>query len=82
MNGLCCLDRDKFFTLAPPTNTRGHNFKLNKAFCKTNQSFHFFSNRVVVYWNSLPFEAVNAQSLNIFVKELNQVDFTKFCLIK
>ena len=42
MNGLCCLDRDKFFTLALPSNTRGHNFKLTKAFCKTNQSFHFF----------------------------------------
>ena len=42
MNGLWCLDRDKFFTLAPPSNSRGHDFKLTKAFCKTNPSFHFF----------------------------------------
>ena len=60
----------------------GHNFKLSKAFCRTNQSFHFYSNRVVLYWNSLPYEAVNAQSLNIFIKELNKVDFTQLCLIK
>ena len=82
MNRLWCLDRDKFFTLAPPSNIRGHNFKLTKAFCKTNQMFNFCSNRVVVYWNSLSSEGVYGQSLNIFVEELNKVDFTKFWLIK
>ena len=47
-------------------NTRSHNFKLEKANVNTKQFKYFFSNRVVNMWNNLPYEVVNAQSINQF----------------
>ena len=44
--------------------TRGHNFKLKKPPFKTTIRQHFFNNRVVNNWNSLPFDVVNATSIN------------------
>ena len=53
--------------------TRGHNLKLKKVSFKTNKYKHFFTNRVVNLWNSLPEEVVYASSLNVFK---NRLDYT------
>ena len=52
--------------------TRGHNFKLKKPPFKTTIRQHFFNNRVVNNWNSLPSDAVNATSINSFKNKLDK----------
>ena len=63
------------FELVIPTldtnDTRGHNKKLKKVSFNTNKFKHFFTNRVVNLWNSLPTEVVYASSLNIFKNKLD-----------
>ena len=52
--------------------TRGHNFKLKKPPFKTTIRQHFFNNCVVNNWNSLPFDVVNATSINSFKNKLDK----------
>ena len=55
------------------SNTRGHQYKMEKQFCRTNTRLNFFSNRIVNDWNNLPAFIVCAESLNQF-----KIDFDKF----
>ena len=52
-------------------NTRGHSYKLKKQRCNTMLRQHFFTQRIVYRWNSLPAEIAEAPSLNAFK---NRVD--------
>ena len=52
--------------------TRGHNFKLEKPPFKTTIRQHFFNNRAVNNWNSVPFDLVNATSINSFKNKLEK----------
>ena len=49
---------------------RGHNFKLYKPLIQTTICKHFFSIRVISNCNSLPYEVVNAVSLDSFKSKL------------
>ena len=51
-------------TLETRTNTRGHSYKLKKQRCNTTLRQHFFIQRIVDRWNSLPAEVAEAPSLN------------------
>ena len=81
INNLCGLDPANFFTFAPSTLTRGHEFKLIKSICRNNWLLNFYSNRVVNFWNSLPPDVVNARTFNVFVNKLNCIDVSRFCHI-
>ncbi len=52
-NGLYKNDYSQFFT-TPGLNLRGHPYKLAKKYTRTDIAKHFFSNRVVNSWNTLP----------------------------
>ena len=52
--------------------TRGHNFKLKKPLFKTTIRQYIFNNRVVINWSSLPFDVVNATSINSFKSKLDK----------
>ena len=52
--------------------TRGHNFTLKKPPFKTTIRQHFFNKRVVNNWNILPFDVVNATSINSFKNKLDK----------
>ena len=52
--------------------TRGHEFKLEKRFCRTATRQNFFSFRVVESWNRLPPSVVSAPSLNAFKARLDR----------
>ena len=56
------LTTHNLFTL-DTNNTRGHKLKLKKFQFNTDKYKHFFTNRVVNLWNSLPGEVVYAPSL-------------------
>ena len=55
------------------SNTRAHNYKLNKPRVNTKQFQHFFSNRVVNIWNNLPPEVVSAPSTNCFKNQIDKL---------
>ena len=54
------------------TKTRGNTYKLYKCHCRTNVRKHFFSQRIINPWNTLPEEDVNAKSVNCFKSLLNK----------
>ena len=64
------LTTHNLFTL-DTNNTRGHKLKLKKFQFNTDKYKHFFTNRVVNLWNSLPGEVVYAPSLNVFKNKID-----------
>mgnify|MGYP003571891914 CR=1 FL=1 len=54
------------------TLTRGHQYKLKKNYTRTSLRKHFFKNRVVDLWNSLPPNTVEAPSINSFKNRLDR----------
>ena len=54
-------------------NTREHDSKLFKPQSKKGLQcrVHFFSQRVITYWNDLPSQVVTASSVNSFKSRLN-----------
>ena len=50
--------------------TRGHSFKLEKFQCRLDCRKHFFGNRIISLWNSLPEEVVNSSTLHTFRKRV------------
>ena len=61
--------------------TRGNNCKLVKTCCNTNAAKYFYTNRIVLAWNSLCDTAVTATSVNAFRKQLNTVSLEKFLIV-
>ena len=59
------------FTLNITQFTRGHPFKLVKSRCNLELRRHFFTNRVVNQWNSLPSYVVCAPTVNSFKSKLD-----------
>ncbi len=77
LNNLVKLDADDFFKMWY-TKSRTHSKKLYPAKCQNwiNCRKNFFSLRVVNIWNALPEEIVNADSLPIFKKRLEEYDLS------
>jgi len=61
--------------------TRGNSCKLVKTSCNTNAAKYFYTNRVVLAWNSLSDTVVTASSVNAFRKQLNTVNLEKFLIV-
>ena len=61
--------------------TRGNSFKLIKSSCNTNVAKYFYTNRIVLVWNSLSDTVVTAPSVNAFRKQLNAVNLEKFLIV-
>ncbi|PJE77979.1 hypothetical protein CI610_03094 [invertebrate metagenome] len=72
LNNMENLEKDKLFTLCEYGATRGHSKKLFKKTCKKQKTPNYFSNRVVLNWNSLPECVVSAPSVNSFKDRLNK----------
>ncbi|BHF69826.1 hypothetical protein SprV_0301287300 [Sparganum proliferum] len=52
-------------------NLRGHTMRLRTKMSKLNLRSEFFTQRVVQHWNNLPQSVVEAASLQIFKKRLD-----------
>ena len=59
------------FNLNTTQFTRGHSFKLVKSRCNLELRRHFFTNRVVNQWNSLPSYVVCVPTVNSFKSKLD-----------
>jgi hypothetical protein len=77
INGLENLTFGDFFEFSTNT-TRSNGRKLFKHRCRTDTRKHFFTNRVIDPWNSLPENVVNAPSIFSFKKRLRQCDLSRF----
>lgn len=61
----------KMFKKAEYTSTRGHSLKLFKERNSLNIRQHFFSQRIVEWWNSLSEEVLTAPSVDTFKARLD-----------
>ena len=52
--------------------TRTNGYKLTKVHCNTAAFQHFFTNRVVNCWNSLPRHVVSVDTINAFKNSLDR----------
>ena len=62
--------------------TRGNNYKLVKTSCNTNAVKYFYTNRIVLAWNSLSDTVVTASSVNAFRKHFNTVNLENFLSVR
>ena len=77
VHNLVDLDRLSFFNFS--SNSRTMSFlKFVKPFNKNVQFDHFFCNRVVDCWNSLPNEFVSCKSLSKFKNFIKKLNLDKF----
>jgi hypothetical protein len=75
VHGHVDLRFEEFFTYLHATNTRGHCFKLYKKPFRLDVTKHFFSNRIVNLWNSLPENVVNKLSVLTFKSSISNLSF-------
>ena len=64
------LHRYDILTPCNDNNLRGHSLKLYKERSRTDIRKHFFANRIVNDWNSLPETTVTASSVHSFKNRL------------
>ena len=57
--------------LSTDSRTRGHVLKLNKTHFRREMRKHYFYNRVINKWNSLPAYVVYSKGVNEFKKNLD-----------
>ena len=73
LNGYYNMDSSTFFTLSNATITRDHQFKLFKVRSRLLVRHHFFTNRIVNHWNSLPNSVVTAPTVATFKQRLDDL---------
>jgi hypothetical protein len=57
------------------SNTRGNQLKMQLTHIHYNLRKHFFSNKIIAVWNSLPNDVVSVHSTNIFKNCLDKFWF-------
>ena len=74
------LKRDDFFHIPLLSTTRGHSCKIqHKCIPHRSCRYHFFSNRVIHMWNSLPQHIVTAKDVKVFKSLLSKHDLSNLC---
>ena len=71
MKGAYKQDGEWLFTRVDSDRTRGNGFKLGQRRFRLNIRWKFFTQRVVMPWNRLPKEVVDAASLEAFKARLD-----------
>ncbi len=67
------LKFDEFFVLDHNINLRRfHDKCLYPSLARTDVKRFFFANRVIPFWNSLPYHIIHAKSVSLFRKLVSQ----------
>lgn len=78
INGLVDLDNSQFFSFSQIDFTRGHSKKIIFPKIKSDIEKYSFPNRIIFCWNDLPSAVVEASSLNLFRKCVNELNLSKY----
>jgi len=73
LNGYYNINPTIFFTMSNVNTTRGHHCKLFKFQSRLLTQHHYFTNRVVNLWNSLPANVISAPTVAQFKKSLDDL---------
>ena len=65
------LTTKNFFKYNTDTKTRTNGYKITKIHTNKTSYQHFFTNRVINKWNSLPADIVNTETVNSFKNVLD-----------
>jgi len=71
MKDMYYFDKDKLFTKRV-SGTRGNDYKLFKNRSRLELRKHYFTNRVVDYWNALPNKVIEAPSVASFERRFDK----------
>ena len=80
VHGYSALCFNDFFSFSHNPSSRGHPLRLSIPLSKTNTDKHFFSNRVVIPWNSLPADLVTTTCPKSFKNQLGKINLSKFLI--
>ena len=73
---------NEFFTLKDPSlNLRGHQYKLSQITSKTTIRQHFFSNRIINIWNSLPLDSTDFSNIKRFKKSITTINLRPYSIL-
>ena len=72
IQGMDKVDRGKLFPLSHNTRTRGHPLQLSVGRVRTDKRKYFFTQPVVILWNSLPQDVVMTSGQDAFKRGLNR----------
>jgi len=81
LNGLAMPKFESMFEISSHGKTRGHSVKLVKNRSRCELRRHFFSERVVNFWNKLDERTVRSASLNAFKMNLTKLRSTRMDLL-
>ena len=70
------LHQEDFFTLSNYTRTRGNSYKLIVPNSRINARANYFSIRIIIVWNRLSDDTVNASSYSSFYNKLKNTDLS------
>jgi len=76
MNNLVCIDTHLFFERSDTSYTRGNSMKLKKNHIVSTRDGHFFANRIINTWNSLPDYIVTSPTVTCFKRQLKSLNFS------
>ena len=71
LTGLGRIDAGRIFPMVGQSRTRGHSLRIQGRPFRTEVRRHFFTQRVMSLWNSLPQKVVDAKTLNVFNRWLD-----------
>jgi len=71
------IDCNAQFQRSQVSHTRGNSMKLSKHHVSSRRDGHFFANRVINIWNSLPDHIVASPSVACFKRKLSKFYFTE-----
>ena len=69
--GLDRVDAGGIFPMVEVSRTRGHSLRIQGRSFRMEMRGHFFTQRVVSLWNSLPQKVIDAKTLNAFKRWLD-----------
>ena len=72
ISGLHDCDACINFNMSNISYTRGNMFKMQSTHTRYNMRKHFFSNRIIAIWNTLPNDVVSANTTNTFKVRLDK----------